>query len=197
MNVEAAAILRAYSERAVPLPVQEAAEWYAPGGRYWRLVWAVCGYVSEGDKMHAAESLWWVSPISPSLAAEFWPTLEELAAQSDAWQLRQGIDTSPPKIDTQALLSRSVPWTDAFLSLRPAPIWDRFSSKPTTLMAFIKEAYGKLKEWRKRRSATPLPLPLPGRKSDGGGLTLILLGVAALVLSGGGRRTTSRRSRRR
>lgn len=192
-HVEAAAILRAYSERSVPLPTQDAGRWYAAGGRYWVLVWMVCGYETEGDKMHAADSLWWGLPLDRVDAATFWAELTDLAAESDRWQLAQGQDVSSPVVDVPELLERTFPWAENFLRIRP--IW-RLPAKAgnKALQKFISDGYKKLQEWRKTRPPgwrPPLPPPVPSAPGAGW-LVLLLVGAIAL---GGTRRTPTRRRR--
>lgn len=191
-RIEAAAILRAYSERSVPLPVQEIAAWYAPGGRYWVLCWSVLGWEREGDKFLGPSSVSWSFPLDVPDAVRFWDELLLLASSSDAWQLAQGADVSPPSVDVPSLLSREVDWSQLF-ELRP--IW-RLPTKAgsSALRDFIRKGWVALQEWRKKRQADPsrpiLPPPMPRGPGGGTALLVILLGAAILV---GGRRNRRRR----
>lgn len=189
-------MLRAYSEKAVPLPLQTTAEWYAPGGRYWRLVWMTCGWENEGDKFAAADSLWWGQPMAPNDAADFWSEMRALADASDRWQLAQGLDVAPPTINVPALMSRSYSWTE--LLMPRYDFWNPPKKRSEALTSYLAKAWEMLKEWRKRRQANPgrppLPPPLPG---EGMGGTLLLLGGLALLMLAGGRRRTTTRTRRR
>ena len=198
-RIEAAAILRAWEERAVPLPLQEAAEWYAPGGDYWRLRWAVCGWQREGDKFLASTALGWGLPLSAREAADFWATMDVLATESDQWQLAQGADVSPPLVDVAALLRRTEkPIWEKVTSI--GPIWTWNDKAPRNLAKFITDSWEKLKEWRRKRQADPtrpvLPPPLPSLPSAGAAGLFIILGVA-IILGTTTRRPTRTRNRTR
>lgn len=185
-RVVAAALLRAYSEKRVPLPVQDAADWYSTGGRYWQLVWNVCGWRVAGDKFYGDKSLAWAQPMPVGMSREFWRELTNLAAASDRWQLAQGIDTTPPDVDVSALTHRSADWR-RFFELHP--IWS-LPSKPKSvaLVGFLKEAWKQLQEWYRKRypGRPPLPPALPSMSGAGVGLVVVALLVAS-----------SRRGRRR
>ena len=184
-------MLVAYREANVPLSYQTASDWYSTGGRYWRRVWAVCGYLKQGDRFFGTESLAWADPL-PDYAG-FWADMTALAADSDAWQLAQGQDVPPPKVDTAALVHRTASWREV-LTTR----WGFMGGKPdpTTarrLVAVLKEAAKKLDEWYKRRFPGRPPLPPPMPSGDGAILIAALVGLA--LLGGVRRRPTSRRRR--
>lgn len=191
-RVVAAAILRAYSERRVPLPVTAAADWYSTGGRYWAQVWTVCGWRKAGDKFIGDKSIAWAEPMPPREAELFWQEIGNLARASDAWQVAQGIDASTPtpQVDVAALTNRSRDWRH-FFELHP--IWNQPSAaRSTALVAFLKEAWKQLQEWYRKRYPGRPPLP-PALPSVGGGAIwlVFLLGIAA-----SGRRKTPPRRRR-
>ena len=185
-RVVAAAILRAYSEKRTPLPVQEAADWYSTGGRYWQLVWNVCGWRAAGDKFIGDKSLAWAEPMPVGMAREFWREMANLASASDRWQLAQGIDTTPPTVDVAALTNRSRDWKH-FFELHP--IWNQpTAARSVALVGFLKDAWKQLQEWYRKRypGRPPLPPALPSANLGVVGLVV----VAALLAS-------SRRGRRR
>ena len=195
-RVAALAMLVAYREANVPLSYQTASDWYSTGGRYWRRVWAVCGYFKQGDKFYGATSLAWADPLTLADATAFWTDLHDLAADSDAWQLAQGQDVPPPVVDVGALVARSVSWSDRLTTRNPIWEWgkEHRAATPKQLVAVLKEAAKKLDEWYKRRfpGRPPLPPPMP----SGDGAALLLLGAAALVLLGRRRNPTRTRRRR-
>ena len=186
-RVVAAAILRAYSERNVPLSVPDAADWYSTGGRYWQLLWNVCGWRKAGDKFIGDKSIAWAEPVEPALARELWRELNNLAAASDAWQRAQGIDASPPTVNVAALTTRSRDWRH-FFELHP--IWNQPSAaRSVALVALLKEAWKQLQEWYRKRYPGRPPLP-PALPSAGG--ALIFLAIAAVALAS---RSSTRRRR--
>lgn len=189
-------MLVAYREANVPLSYQAASDWYSVGGRYWRRVWAVCGYFKQGDKFYGAKSLAWADPLSPTENAAFWNDMVDLAAESDGWQVAQGQDVPPPTVDVGALVARSVSWSDRLTTMNPIWEWgdEHRAATPRRLVEVLKDAAKKLEEWYRRRfpGRPPLPPPLPG---EGVG-ALVVLGAFALILAGSRRRTTTRTRRR-
>ncbi len=177
----------------MPLSYQTASDWYSTGGRYWRRVWAVCGYLKQGDKFYGAESLAWAEPLPD--AAGFWDDMTALASESDAWQLAQGQDVPAPLVDVNALIHRTASWREVFLTRwgimgnKPEP------TSPKKLMAVLKEAWKQLQEWYKRRFPGRPPLPPPAPSVDGGGILFAAL-VGLAILGGAGRRTNRNRRRR-
>lgn len=160
---EAAAVLSAYSEKNVPLPLQSRAEWYGTvdPGRWWRLVWAVSGWVNEGDKFAAVNDVvWWPGPLAQSVTRALWSELAELAEESDAWAAKQGRVYVSPVVDVAAFRAR------------PGPI-----KRTGQLAEFLNAAWKALQAWRRdRRGGGPVPPQWPS--GDGIG-TLLVLGAAA------------------
>lgn len=191
-RVVAAAVLRAYSEKRVPLSVQDASEWYGLGGRYWTLVWMVCGWVRAGDKFIGDKSLAWAEPLAQGSSREFWREMGNLAQLSDTWQLAQGIDVEPPPVDVAALTNRSRDWRH-FFELHP--IWNQpAAARSVALVAFLKEAWKQLQEWYRKRYPGRPPLPPALPSADGVLIVAALVGLA--ILGGAGRRTNRNRRRR-
>lgn len=187
-RVVAAAMLRAYSERSVPLPVQDAAEWYGPGGRYWRLLWLVCGWRTAGDKFIGDKSLAWAEPLSVGDSSTLWQEMTALASTSDRWQVAQGIDVAPPHVDVAALTNRSRDWRH-FFELHP--IWNQPSAaRSVALVKLLKDAWKQLQDWYKRRYPSRPPLP-PALPSVGAGPVIALVALVAIASS------SRRRGRRR
>lgn len=189
-RIVALAILDAYQENNVPLPYQVASDWYSTGGRYWRQVWTVCGYHKRGDKFLGAQSIAWATVLPPAEATALWADLEALAAASDAWQLSQGQEVEPPKVDVGGLVSRSVTWWDRVTTANPIWEWgdEHRAATNKRLVDLLKRAAKELDEWYRRRfpGRPPLPPPMP---SVGMGpiVALVIVGLAL----------TSRRGRRR
>lgn len=193
-RVAALALLWAYRESNVPLSYQTASDWYSVGGRWWRRVWTVCGFLKQGDKFYGPKSMAWGQPLSLADATALWADMEDLARASDEWQAAQGQDVPPPTVNVGELMSRSATWADKLTTLYD-PVWEAESraATPKKLVAILKEAAKKLDEWYKRRFPGRPPLPPPMPTGDGG--VLLLLGAVALVVLG--RRTTTRTRRRR
>jgi MYXO-CTERM domain-containing protein len=175
-RIEAAAILRAYSETAVPLPLQDAARWYAVGGDYWRVRWMVCGWTREGDRMLDPKAAGWGFLMSSTESRDLWSMLAALAEDSDRWQLAQGTDTLPPTVDVAALMrwdTRTL-WEQVTMI---GPLWRRNDRAPRNLARFIAESYKRLQEWRRTRRPGQTPTRTDG---PGGGMLLLLAAVAIL-----------------
>lgn len=189
-RILALAILTAYSEANVPLPYQTASDWYSTGGRYWRQVWTVANYHKRGDKLLDAKSILWAAPLPAAEAAAFWEDMTALAAASDAWQLSQGQEVEPPKVDVGALVARSYSWWDRVTTVNPIWEWgkEHRAASPKKLVAVLKEAAKQLQEWYKRRFPGRPPLPPPLPSANLGLVALVVVGVVAL---------SSRRGRRR
>ncbi len=187
--IQAMAILDAYQESNVPLPVAVASDWYSTGGRYWRTVWTVAGWRVRGDKFRDPKSLAWAEPMPPAAAADFWSTMHALASASDEWQRAQGIDAPPPRVDVSALMARSSTLLERATKWNPFWEWggEHPAASPKRLVAVLKRAAKQLDEWYRRRfpGRPPLPPPMP---SAGG--ALILLAIAGLALAS---RSTRRR----
>lgn len=191
-RIIALAILDAYREANVPLPYQAASDWYSTGGRYWRQVWTVCGYRKRGDKFIGPQSIRWAEPLPPAEASALWADLEALADASDAWQLSQGQEVEPPRVDVGGLVARSVTWWDRVTTINPIWEWgdEHRAATSKRLIAVLKQAAKQLDEWYRRRfpGRPPLPPPMP---SVGAGPVIALVALVAIASS------SRRRGRRR